>query len=130
MARVIEQDGKRYFLDGYKFIEIPNTRDKAYFKGKMFDVRDRVDDFMKSDLTSCIIPVYCSGVFEKKAFKKVTLITREEEYEFMSSEKGQYSYYRNEIKEIEKGGAYFIFLEKFARARNDCLIKAVMKIEK
>lgn len=130
MPRIVEQDGKKYFMDGYSLTEIPDTRNKAFFKGKMFNSMDNMSEFLKSDLDSCIVPVYCSDVYEKKAFRKVTLITHSEQYVFNVSEKGQYSYYRNEIREIEEGQAYFIYLEKFARARNDCLIKAVMKIQK
>lgn len=130
MARVIEQDGKRYLLDGYKFTEIPDTRNKAFFKGKMFNFSETVNSFLKGKEESCIVPVYCTQISEKRAFKSVILITKTEEYRFTNSERGQYSYYRNEIKDIQDGRAYFIFLEKFGRARNDCLIKAVKEINK
>lgn len=128
MAKIIYQDGKKYLIDGYVLREIQDTRNKAFFKGKMFDKRDNMSEFMQSDLTSCIVPVYCSELIEKKAFRIATFITKDEEYSFQSSEKGQYSYYRNQLSEVEQGNAYFLYLEKFARARNDCLIKATMKI--
>ena len=126
---IVTQEYSKYFVSGYDVIEIPDLRNKAFFKGKIFNFSESISDFLKSDMESCIFPVYCEHESTNKAFKSVTLITYSEEIRFTNSEKGQYAYYRNNIKEIEQGNAYLIFLDKFARARNDCLVKAAMKIE-
>ena len=128
-AMIIEQDNSKYFTVGEKYYEIPDRRCKAFFKGKEFYFSEKIGDFLQSDKDSCVVPVYCDSVSEKRAFKSVTIETVSEEYRFTNSERGQYSYYRNEIKDIEQGCVYLLFLEKFSRARNDCLIKAATKIE-
>lgn len=127
---IVTQEDNRYFVNGYDVVEIPDLRNKAFFKGKVFNFSESISEFVKSDMESCIVPVYCEQANVNKAFKSVILITYSEEYRFTNSERGQYSFYRNEIKDIEQGSAYLIFLEKFGRARNDCLIKSAIKIEK
>lgn len=126
---IVKQDNKRYYVSDGKCWELPDMRNKAFFKGKVFEYRDDIAAFLRDGIDSCIVPVYCTHVSEKRAFKSVTLDTSSEEFRFNNSERGQYSYYRNEIKNIEKGNVYFIYLEKFHRAKNDCLIKAAMKLE-
>lgn len=126
---IVNQDNSKYFTVGDKYYEIPDRRYKAFFKDKEFYFSEKIGDFLQSDKDSCVVPVYCDSVSEKRAFKSVIIETVSEEYRFTNSEKGQYSYYRNEIKDIEQGCVYLLFLEKFARARNDCLIKAAVKID-
>lgn len=127
---IVNQDPKRYFTNGYDFYEIPDMRNKFVSKGKVFPVMYEVGAFLKSDLEACIIPVYCEETSVKKAFKSVTIITESEHFIFNNSEKGQYAWYRNDLKDIEAGNAYLVYFEKFARASHDCLIKSAKKIEK
>lgn len=127
---IIEQDGKRYFSVGYKLYELPDTRCKAFFNGKQYNYTENIGEWIKSDKNTAVAAVYCTNVSEKRAWRRVTFITKQEQFDFTNSEKGLYSYYRNQINDMKENCAYFIFLEKKQHARNDCLIKACMEIEK
>jgi len=67
-----EQDGEKLAINGYDYRVIPDTRNKYFSRGKMYDYFTNVREFLDSDKTMCVVTLF---VIERKKKGKRYFVT-------------------------------------------------------
>lgn len=109
---------------------IPDTRNKFFKDGKMFNKFDSISEFIQSDKNSGIVPAYCSGTGIKGKRTWFTFLDRHNEIKFFNVERISDKWQRNECELCQENKAYFLYVVREDDALNGCLVKRVMEIIK
>ena len=105
---------------------LPDTRNKIFFNGQMFDYAETFEDVKKN----CIVPVWCESVGTKGKRIFCTLLSGNQTYIFFNIEKVGSGWLNNRIEQIAEKQAYFVYVEKNNMAENGLIILSSKKINK
>lgn len=112
------------------YARLPELKSICKINGKKYDFRDNLSEFLNSELSVCIIPVFCAEKKIQGKREKVLLISGMNSIWFFNVEKTGSGWERNKIDGIEPKNAYFVYVKKDINFENGCQILAAKKIEK
>jgi hypothetical protein len=111
----------------HRFAEIKDTCD---MNGKEYPFKYVLSQFLESELSVCIIPVFCAEKKRQGKRDKVLFITGLNSVWFLSAEHTGEKWEQNKIDGIEPKNAYFVYIKKDINFENGCQILWAKKIEK
>ena len=109
---------------------IPDTSWKFFKNGKIFNFAESIGQFIESDNSTCIIPMFCleSKIKGKRVIFR--FLDRHSEVSFFNVERIGDKWKHNECDQCKPNRAYFLFVQRNNDALNGCMVKSVMEIEK
>lgn len=117
-------------IEDQTFQRIPETDNKFFRNGKMFDYFDSLEDLILSGKDMAVIPFWVISFAEKGKRYNVKLLISNSEFTFWNVEKAGREWVKNEIVACDAERPYFGFFVRTKEAQNDCIIGAVMEIKK
>ena len=112
------------------YARLPELKSICKINGKKYDFRDDLSEFLNSELSACIIPVFCAEKKRQGKRDKVLFISGQNSVWFLNAEHTGDKWERNKIDGIEPKNAYFVYVKKDINFENGCQILAAKKIEK
>ena len=139
ITTVQHTDGSTVLLDTSEgvYYRLPDViahnlapQDTIIMNGRYFAYLDTVQGFLDSEKLKAIVPVYCMKKETKGKRFKVQILSGGKTGEFFNVERIGGRWSANKIDNILPNNAYFVYLEKYKYADNECLIKGIKEIRK
>jgi len=81
-----KQDGEKLAINGYDYRVIPDTRNKYFSRGKMYNYFTNVREFLESDKNMCVVPLFVQNRKTKGRRYFIEVIDEQEVYKIFNVE--------------------------------------------
>lgn len=117
-------------IENQTFQRIPETANKFFKGGKMFDFFDTITEFLKSDSQAAVIPFLAVSFTEKGKRYNVRILVEHDEYLFWSVEKIGSEWVKNNIIGIDAEKPFLGYFIRNPGAINECTLQSTFEIKK
>ena len=117
-------------MEDQTFQRLPDTANKFFRGGRMFNYFESLSDFMQSQCSDAVVPFWAVSFTEKGRRYSIKILIGGDEYTFWNVEKIGSEWIENKIVGCDAEKPYFGYFIRNPGAQNDCLVGSVMEIKK
>jgi hypothetical protein len=117
-------------IENQTFARIPETFNKFFKNGKMFDFFDTITEFILSGKPAAVIPFWALAFAEKGKRYNIRVLVEHDEYTFWNVERIGGEWVQNNILNVDAEKPYFGYFIRSPAALNECTLQSTFEIKK